>query len=201
MSASTSNRLTLATKITLARVLLIPVFLICLAYRRPGAALAAFIAACVADGVDGHIARRRGEMTELGAILDPIADKLLMFAAYMMMGISGHIPPWLAIAVVSRDLLLCIGCLALFMTVGFQTPSPSLLGKAATTVQMIAAGAALLAAALEADGNAAMLSVFLLACALTVASGAHYLFFVGARMISQKPEGGEAGKSTPTARI
>lgn len=199
MSASASNKLTLATKITLARVLLIPVFLTCLAYRRAGVALAVFIVACAADGVDGHIARRRGEMTSLGAMLDPIADKLLMFAAYMMMGISGQIPPWLAIVVVSRDLLLCIGCLALFMTVGFQTPSPSLLGKAATTVQMITAGAALLAAALEAGENAVMLSLFLIACALTIASGVHYLFFVGARMIHQKP-GGQAGKSSPTAQ-
>ncbi len=199
MSASASNKLTLATKITLARVLLIPVFLTCLAYRRAGVALAVFIVACAADGVDGHIARRRGEMTSLGAMLDPIADKLLMFAAYMMMGISGQIPPWLAIVVVSRDLLLCIGCLALFMTVGFQTPSPSLLGKAATTVQMITAGAALLAAALEAGENAVMLSLFLIACALTIASGVHYLFFVGARMIHQK-QGGQAGKSSPTAQ-
>ena len=199
MSASASNKLTLATKITLARVLLIPAFLTCLAYRRAGTALAVFIVACAADGVDGHIARRRGEKTALGAMLDPIADKLLMFAAYMMMGISGQIPPWLAIVVVSRDLLLCIGCLALFMTVGFQTPSPSLLGKAATTVQMITAGAALLAAALEAGESAVMLSLFLIACALTIASGVHYLFFVGARMIHQK-QGGQTGKSTPTAQ-
>ena len=58
----------------------------CLAYKKPGIALAVFIIAGVADGVDGYIARRRGEMTELGAMLDPIADKLLMFTAYIMMG-------------------------------------------------------------------------------------------------------------------
>ena len=200
MSAPASNKLTLATKITLVRVFLIPVFVMCLAYKKPGIALAVFIIAGVADGVDGYIARLRGEMTELGAMLDPIADKLLMFTAYIMMGVTGQIPIWLAIVVVSRDLLLCIGCMALFMTVGFKTPSPSFLGKATTTAQMITAGAALLAAALGAETNVVLLSTFLITCALTLASGVHYLFFVGTRMIYQKPDSGQVEKSTSAAR-
>ncbi len=200
MSTSASNRLTLATKITLVRVLLIPIFMTCLAYKRAGIALVVFVIAGVADGVDGHLARSRGEMTSLGAMLDPIADKLLMFTAYMMMGIAGQIPLWLAIVVVSRDLLLCIGCVALFMTVGFQTPSPSLLGKATTTTQMFAAGAALLTAALGESANAVTVALFLVTSALTVASGVHYLFFVGTRMIYQKPAGGQTEKSTPTSQ-
>lgn len=200
MSAPASNRLTLATKITLVRVILIPVFVMCLAYRKPGIALAVFIIAGVADGVDGYIARRRGEMTELGAMLDPIADKLLMFTAYMMMGLSGQIPIWLAVSVVSRDLLLSIGCLMLFMTVGFQAPSPSMLGKTTTTAQMVTAGAALLAAALAAEQNVVLLSMYLITCGLTLASGVHYLFFVGTRMIYEKPDEEQAEKSTPAAR-
>ncbi|MDE0332232.1 MAG: CDP-alcohol phosphatidyltransferase family protein [Nitrospinae bacterium] len=200
MSASASNRLTLATKITLVRVFLIPVFVMCLAYKRPGIALVVFIIAGVADGVDGYIARRRGEMTELGAMLDPIADKLLMFTAYLMMGISGQIPIWLAVSVLSRDLLISIGCLMLFMTVGFQTPSPSMLGKTTTTAQMITAGAALLAAALAAEQNIVLLSTYLITCALTLTSGVHYLFFVGARMIYEKPNDDQPEKSTPAAR-
>ncbi len=200
MSATASNRLTLATKITLVRVFLIPVFVMCLAYRKPGIALAVFIIAGVADGVDGYIARSRGEMTELGAMLDPIADKLLMFTAYIMMGISEDIPIWLAIFVVSRDLLICIGCMVLFMTVGLQTPSPSMLGKTTTTAQMITAGAALLAAALGAETNFVLLSTFLITCALTLASGIHYLFFVGARMLYQKPDDAGTEKTTSAAR-
>ncbi len=200
MGASGSNRLTLATKVTLGRAFLIPVFAACLAYGREGIALAVFIVACVADGVDGHIARSRGEMTPLGAMLDPVADKLLMFIAYVMLGLSGHMPPWAAAIVVGRDALLGVGCAALFLTAGFQTPSPTLLGKATATVQMITAGAALLAAALEAGPNAVMLSLFLITSILTVASGAHYIFFVGARMTHPKPGGGQTGKPTPTAR-
>ncbi len=200
MSATVSNRLTLATKITLLRVFLIPVFVMCLAYKKPGTALGVFIIAGVADGVDGYIARRRGEMTELGAMLDPIADKLLMFTAYMMMGISGQIPIWLAVSVVSRDLLISIGCLMLFMTVGFQTPSPSMLGKTSTTAQMVTAGAALLAAALRAETNIVLLSTYLITCALTLASGIHYLFFVGTRMIYEKPDDDQTEKSIPPAR-
>ena len=200
MSAPASNKLTLATKITLVRVFLIPVFVMCLAYKKPGIALIVFIIAGVADGVDGYIARRRGEMTELGAMIDPIADKLLMFTAYMMMGLSGQIPIWLAVSVLSRDLLLSIGCLVLFMTVGFQAPSPSMLGKTTTTAQMLTAGAALLAATLRAEVNIVLLSMYLVACALTIASGVHYLFFVGTRMIYEKPGDDQARKSTSAAR-
>ncbi len=201
MGASTSNRLTLANKITLVRVFLVPVFVTCLAYKRMGTALVVFIVAGVADGVDGHIARLRKEMTPLGAMLDPIADKLLMFTAYMMMGIAGQVPIWLAVAVVSRDLLLCIGCLMLFMTVGFQAPSPSMLGKTTTTAQLITAGAALLAATLGAGPNVVMWSVYAITCVLTVASGIHYIFFVGARMLYQKPGNDATEKSTPAARV
>ena len=154
LSIPMTPSVTLATKITLGRALLVPAFAISLAYHRLDWALFFFLLASLADAVDGHLARRRGEMTELGAMLDPIADKLLMTAAYVLMGASGEIPAWLAVLVVSRDVLLCLGCLMLFMTVGFIAPSPSLLGKATTALQMLAVLAALAAGAAKAGGGA-----------------------------------------------
>ncbi|MEK6712434.1 MAG: CDP-alcohol phosphatidyltransferase family protein [Nitrospinota bacterium] len=182
--------LTLATKITLGRVLLVPAFAISLSYHRPDWALFLFLLASLADAADGHLARRRGEMTSLGAMLDPIADKLLMTAAYVLMGASGEIPAWLAVLVVSRDVLLCLGCLVLFMTIGFRTPSPSILGKATAALQMVSVLAALAAEAAKADGGSWLPALFAAAGALTAASGIHYLFFVGARVIAQRETGG-----------
>lgn len=186
LSVPMAPSLTLATKITLGRVLLVPAFAISLAYHWPEWALVLFLLASLADAVDGHLARRRGEMTSLGAMLDPIADKLLMTTAYVLMGALGEIPPWLAVLVVCRDVLLCLGCLMLFMTVGFITPAPSILGKATTALQMLAVLATLAAGAAGGSGGAALPPLFTLTGALTAASGVHYLFFVGARMIAQR---------------
>ena len=88
----------------------------------------------------------------------------------------------------------------LFMSVGFQAPSPSMLGKTTTTAQMVTAGAALLAAALSAETNIVLLSTYLITCALTLASGVHYLFFVGTRMIYEKPDDEQAEESTSASR-
>ena len=117
MNVDTTRAFTLANKITISRLLLVPVFTICLVYRRPGFALALFIMASLADALDGYLARSRRERTFLGAMLDPMADKLLMFSAYVMMGINGLIPPWLSIVVISRDILISIGYLSLYIAV------------------------------------------------------------------------------------
>lgn len=188
LSVSLPPSLTLATKITLGRVLLVPLFAISLAYHRHGWALFLFLLASLADAVDGHLARRRGEMTSLGALLDPIADKLLMVTAYVLLGVLGGVPAWLAVLVVSRDVLLCLGCMVLFMTSGFAAPAPSYLGKTTTALQMLAILAALAASAAGAGGGAWLAALFALTGALTAASGIHYLFFVGARNAAP-PEG------------
>ena len=195
LSVSLSPSLTLATKITLGRALLVPAFAISLAYHRPGWALFLFLLASLADAVDGHLARRRGEMTSLGALLDPVADKLLMVTAYVLMGISEEIPAWLAVLVVSRDVLLCLGCMVLFMTSGFLTPAPSGLGKATTALQMLAILAALVADAAGAGAGAGLTALFVATGAFTAASGIHYLFFVGGRNAAQ-----QAGEGQPPSR-
>ncbi len=201
MATNGARGFTLATKITVTRMLLSPIFVICLVYQRSGLALLVFIIASLADAVDGHLARRRGEMTALGAMLDPIADKLLMFSAYIVMGANGQIPLWLSVVVVSRDVLICVGCLTLFMTVGFITPAPSLLGKSTTAAQMITVIAALTASAGGAKTSIAPLALFVLTGGLTIASGLHYIFFGGARMMSQRgaPAAG-AGEERPSGQ-
>ncbi len=200
MIGGTAQGLTLANKITLTRVFLVPVFVICLIYSRPGLALAIFILVSSADAVDGYLARSRNEKTDLGAMLDPIADKLLMFSAYVVMGIYGYIPAWLAVIVISRDVVISLGFLTLYVTLGYVTPAPTMVGKTATVTQMIAIGFALLAWVLGMGNQSWLLVFYIPTGALTVASGLHYIFIVGGRMISQKGGSAPGTENPPSVR-
>ena len=96
--------------ITLGRILLVPI--VVWAISTPGAmwiAFVLFVAAGVSDAVDGFLAKRFAMTTELGAYLDPLADKALIVSIYMTLGINGDIPRWLVILVVSRDIMIVSG--------------------------------------------------------------------------------------------
>lgn len=140
--------MTLANKVTIARILLIPVFVVLVLYhRRTGedwqrwGALAVFAAAAVSDGIDGWIARRFNQRSRLGAVLDPLADKLLLVAALILLSKSGspHVHPlplWLVATVLSRDALMLLGLGVIHFTCGNAVVRPNLLGKATTVLLM-----------------------------------------------------------------
>jgi cardiolipin synthase len=92
--------------ITLARILLVPVVVWAIATNRMHIAFLLFLVAAVSDGVDGFLAKRFGMKTELGAYLDPLADKVLIVSIYVALGVTGTIPAWLVILVVSRDFMI-----------------------------------------------------------------------------------------------
>ncbi len=186
MNVGAAQGITLANKITISRLALIPVFIVCLIYQLPGAAFTVFLTASVADGVDGYLARSRGERTALGAMLDPAADKLLMLSAFVVMGAQGHIPFWLAAVVVGRDFMLSVGYLSIYALAGFVPPAPTAMGKATTVMQMLSVSFALAAWTLGVSENPWLMGLYSLTCLLTFASGAHYLFFVGERMRSRR---------------
>ncbi len=97
----------LANKITVARILLVPVFLYFVLENIPyGTYIAAaiFVVAASTDGLDGYLARKRKEVTNLGKLLDPLADKLLITAALVSLVESGVLPAWVAIIIISREL-------------------------------------------------------------------------------------------------
>lgn len=200
INVDTTRAFTLANRITIIRLLLVPVFTICLVYQRPGFALALFIIASLADALDGYLARSRRERTGLGAILDPMADKLLMFSAYVMMGINGLIPPWLSIVVISRDILISIGYLSLYIAVDFIMPTPTYLGKITTVAQVISMVCALLAWTVGAGDRWELLLAYLPAGVLTVLSGFHYSFFVAGRLLFQRT-GSKQAKKNPSPAI
>lgn len=140
--------MTLANKITIARILLIPIFIVQVLYFRqtgdPGyrwVALAVFLVASLSDALDGWIARRFNQRSQLGAVLDPLADKLLIVAALILLSRTGspHLPAlpiWLVATVLSRDALLVLGLGVIHFTCGRFVVKPNLTGKAATVLQM-----------------------------------------------------------------
>jgi cardiolipin synthase len=133
------RNLTLANQITILRIALIPAFVLFVVYDRLGHALLVFILAGVTDALDGLIARRAGQRTSLGAWLDPMADKLLLVTTFVVLTLpqiplANHLPIWLTVLVISRDIVI-VGVVAIVnLAVGPRTFRPSLLGKAATAM-------------------------------------------------------------------
>ena len=162
--------------ITLSRVALVPVLILLLVERRYGAALAVFVVAGVSDALDGYLAKRWRVQSQFGAILDPVADKLLLVTAYVMLTLSGHIPFWLTLAVASRDVLIVGGYLVYTSHAGPVHMRPSILSKINTLLQL--ALVTLLLAKLAAGLRAPLLVNALIYAVLvsTVMSGVHYLW-------------------------
>ena len=123
--------------ITLARVVLIPFFIDFMIYEYVGAALLVFIAACITDALDGMIARLTNTKTDLGAFLDPMADKLLILSAFVTLVLLGMLPVWLVIIVVSRDVILVLGSVVIYFTGHEFKAQPSIVGKITTVMQLL----------------------------------------------------------------
>lgn len=148
--------MTLANQVTIARILLIPVFVVeILYYRHSGVemhrwiALGAFLIASVSDGIDGYIARRFNQRTRLGAVLDPLADKLLLGAALILLSLPGfqHLQPlpfWLIAIILSREVITFLGWAAIHYSCGQARVQPQFVGKLATVLQMAVVTMALL---------------------------------------------------------
>ena len=141
--------MTTANKITILRILLVPFFIVqVLYYVETGnewyrlCAVLSFAVAAISDGVDGYIARRYNQHSELGKVLDPLADKLLLVSAVVLLSLKNqsylpHIPLWLTATILSRDALLIIGLVVIHYVSGKVTVRPVMIGKIATVLQMI----------------------------------------------------------------
>ena len=135
--------------ISVFRIILIPFFVCTIVYYSPEKdylryiSLVIFSAAAISDGIDGYIARTRKMRTRLGSFLDPMADKLLLSASFITMAVTHEIPSairlplWIAILVISRDIILAMGSLLIHVMTGNLKIAPSLLGKLTTVFQML----------------------------------------------------------------
>lgn len=183
-----SKVITVPNLLTFLRMALIPVFASLLYYGYSGWALVAFLVAGVSDGIDGFVARRFEQESELGTIIDPIADKLLMTTAFIILTLPNIFPPvkhlpvpfWVTAAVIGRDVLIVTIAAAINIMTGFRGFRPSWLGKLSTTVQVLAVGLILIAAVF---GYTFYLpTVYVIVALLAAVSGFHYIFFVAVLM-------------------
>ncbi|OLE55812.1 MAG: hypothetical protein AUG51_01345 [Acidobacteria bacterium 13_1_20CM_3_53_8] len=182
-----SRVITVPNLLTMFRMGLIPVFVSLLFYQKFVWALAVFALAGVTDGLDGLLARRFDQSSHLGRILDPIADKLLLVTSFIVLSLPAispkplprhfPVPFWVTATVISRDVFIIVGALAINIMTGFRGFRPSLPGKVSTVVQIIAIAAILVAARFPILSGY-LPTVYTTVFALAVISGVHYVLFV-----------------------
>jgi cardiolipin synthase len=139
----TAQVFTLANQLTLLRMLLIPLFVILTLYGEFGWSLAVFGFAGLTDLLDGLAARAAGQKSELGAWLDPAADKLLLVTTFIVLtlpniGLVNRIPLWLTVLIISRDVGIVLTVAIVNLAIGPRTFKPSPLGKTATAFFIVA---------------------------------------------------------------
>lgn len=169
----------LPNALTLSRIALAPLLILALKDQGYALALAIFMIAGVTDAADGYLAKRLNVVSRLGAILDPAADKILLVSAFVMLSLLGHIPFWLMLSVVFRDLLIVGGYLAYTSLIGAVQMQPSPVSKLNTVVQigLVTLILAQQAGVLSLPGPIELM-VYLV-FVTTIASGAHYVWLWG----------------------
>lgn len=184
------TNLTPANQLTLLRVVLIPAFALLVIYGYPGWALVLFLIAGTTDALDGLIARRAGQRTALGAWLDPMADKLLLMTAFIVLTLPdldliNRLPLWLTVLVISRDVLIVLTVVIVSLAVGPRVFRPSVFGKAATLIYIVTGIVTLYFNYL--GRRSALVSVCVWASlAITLISGLHYIAHL-TRLVNENP--------------
>lgn len=161
--------------ISLGRLLTVPVTVWLILTHRIEAAFWLFLAAAASDAVDGQIAKRFGAMTELGAYLDPIADKALLVAVFVSLGYQGLLPLWLVIMVVFRDALIIGGVILIHTVSDSVTMRPLMISKVNTAAQLALAVIVLGLRGFGIEDGGLTAAVVYLVGATTLASGAAYV--------------------------
>lgn len=179
---------TVPNTLSFLRILLVPVFLAAVWHHKAGAALAVFAIASITDFLDGLSARVLDQRTQLGRLLDPMGDKLLMLASFIILSfpslsIPNAIPRWLTFSVIGRDLFILGGALVLFLARGQKEFPPCFLGKASTFGQMGVLGLVLLFNAMRIAPS--ILNWFYYLCLAATAASAVNYFFIGIRILSR----------------
>ena len=181
--------LNLPNFLTLCRIISIPFFVAMLSRQRFRAALYLFIAAAVTDGLDGTLARWTNSRTELGAFMDPFADKLLLISGLVILTVEGVIPGWVLGVIAVRDVVVVFGYLMLVFWIGERIPvRPTYVGKAGTLLQIVCIVAALLGCARAADLLHAWNGLLFLTVMMTGISGLQYMYRGLVLLNSREPQ-------------
>ena len=167
-----------------------------------------FVIAGLTDGLDGLLARRFGWQSQLGTVLDPIADKLMLVTAFIVLSmrsvfpqpLSSHLPVpfWVTVAVISRDIFIIVGAAAINMTTGFRGFRPSWLGKLNTTVQIVGIAAIMGAPSIPRSTGYYLPTVYVAVFSLAILSGLHYIFFASRLMNEDRKQASPADAAPET---
>ena len=165
----------LPNRLTISRILFIPIFIILLIKEYKFLAMLTFGLASLTDALDGIIARVRSQRSRLGFFLDPIADKLLINTSFITLATIKLIPEWLAIIVITRDVLITLGVIVIHMVSDRPVISPTFIGKSTTTIQMLTILLILLNLW---AGHLSMIVCFFvwISAIITIISGFEYIF-------------------------
>jgi len=190
--------LTYANQLTILRMAFVPCFVLLLIYGHPKSATVLFLIAAFTDGLDGLLARKLQQKTVLGSFLDPMADKILLTAAFVTLTIPSlplvlHIPTWLTVLTISRDTLIALSVLIIHLQTHHTQFPPTLLGKCTTAIQLVTVGVCMLANFRAGLALAIFPFVVYSALALTVASGLHYAY-KSVKIIASYQEAGNVKK-------
>lgn len=173
--------LNLPNGLTFLRLLLTPLIVLFLLEGAFSWAFVVFLMAGITDGLDGYFARSLRERTEFGRVLDPLADKILLGSSFLTLALVGHLPMWLAVVGVGRDLVLIIGSCILYAASGRLGYPPSPVGKLSSGLQVLT----VLAAMIVAKEDAALRLLILGTAAVTVLSGLEYTYRGAVEVISR----------------
>lgn len=166
------------------RILLAPLLAWLLVRGQFHATLAVFFAAAVSDALDGFLAKRFNWTSELGKNLDPLADKVLLVTVFITLALLGHIPIWLMLLVVTRDVVIAAGAIAFRLLCGPINGAPTAVSKLNTLVQIVYVLAVISAAAELVPGNGIIVALGWLTVATTVVSGGDYILTYARRAMA-----------------
>jgi cardiolipin synthase len=170
---------TIPNGITLARIALTPFFVLAVLSGQHVVALVLFVVAALSDAIDGLLARALRMRSLFGTYLDPIADKVLLVSSFVALTVpepgAVRIPLWLTVMALSRDILIVLVALLLYLGAGIRQFLPSVWGKATTVVQVLTIGAVLVANAFDVVPPVALLVMYYCTLALIVISGLYYV--------------------------
>lgn len=176
---------TVPNQLTFLRLSFLPFFVISIQYHHYDWALGILIVAGFTDALDGVLARTLDQKTELGAYLDPIADKLLLSSSFVVLALNGKIRWWLAILVLGRDVLMLTAASVIIIVVGYRPFPPSVFGKLTTALQILLVFSVLFLAVFNISWlQPARQFLGYLVAGFTVFSGFHYSFVIARRLSS-----------------
>ena len=176
-AAAISDTMTIPNFITIGRLVLVPLVIMTILQGQWQLAFALFVLAGLSDAVDGFIARRFAMHSELGAYLDPLADKALLVSIYWTLATVGILPPWVAIIVISRDMMIVSAVILSWVLANPVAMRPFIISKLNTFAQIAFAAALLAAKAFGIALGAWFDSATVLVAGLTLASAGAYLLF------------------------